>query len=90
MVMTTWGRVISRFDFSIVDYTVITGSHASNQGSTGAQKTNEFQISNWKSLLTSTSWYQREMLPKIVGLGSLSTIVVYNDAVVSRDLVPAS
>ena len=55
MVMTTWGRVIIRFDFSIVDYTVIIESQASNQGSTGAQKPNEFQISNWKSLLTSTS-----------------------------------
>ena len=27
---------------------------------------------------------------KIDGSGSLSTIVVYNDAVVSRDLIPAS
>ena len=32
------------------------------------------------SLLTSTSWYQREMLVKIDGFGSLSAIVVYNDA----------
>ena len=46
MVMTTWGRVISRFDFSIVDYTGITESQASNQGFTGAQRPNEFQINN--------------------------------------------
>ena len=46
MVMTTWGRVISRFDFSIINYTVITRSQASNQGFTGAQRPNEFQINN--------------------------------------------
>ena len=46
MVMTTGGRIISRFDFSIVDYTVITGSQASKQGFTGAQRPNEFQINN--------------------------------------------
>ena len=31
MVMTTWGKVISHFDFSIVDYTGITESQASNR-----------------------------------------------------------
>ena len=46
MVMTTWGRILSRFDFSIVDYTVITGSQASEQDFAGAQRPNEFQISN--------------------------------------------
>ena len=46
MVMTTWGRIIFHFDFSIVDYTVITGSQASKQGFAGAQRPNEFQISN--------------------------------------------
>ena len=34
------------FDFSIVDYTGITESQAPNQGSTGAQRPNEFQINN--------------------------------------------
>ena len=46
MVMTTWGRILSRFDFSIIDYTVTTGSQASKQGFAGAQRLNEFQISN--------------------------------------------
>ena len=46
MVMTTWGRILSRFDFSIIDYTVMTGSQASKQGFAGAQRPNEFQISN--------------------------------------------
>ena len=55
MVMTTWGRIISHFDFSIVDYTVIIGSQASKQDFAGAQRPNEFQINNKKSLLTSTS-----------------------------------
>ena len=44
MVMTTWGRIISRFDFSIVDYTVMTGSQASKQGFAGAQRPNELAI----------------------------------------------
>ena len=46
MVMTTWGRILSRFDFSIVDYTVMTGSQALKQGFAGVQGLNEFQISN--------------------------------------------
>ena len=46
MVMTTWGRILSRFDFSIVDYTVMTGSQASKQGFAGAKGLNEFQIGN--------------------------------------------
>ena len=46
MVMTTWGRILSRFDFSIIDYTVMAGSQASKQGFAGALGLNEFQISN--------------------------------------------
>ena len=46
MVMTTWGRILSRFDFSIVDYTVMTGSQASKQGFTGVQRLNVFPTSN--------------------------------------------
>ena len=48
MVMTTWGRIFSRFNFSIVDYTVMTESQASKQGFAGVQRLNEFQISNLK------------------------------------------
>ena len=43
MVMTTWGRILFRLDFSIIDYTVMTGSQASKQGFAGAQRPNEFQ-----------------------------------------------
>ena len=46
MVMTTWERILSHFDFSIIDYTVMTESPASKQGFTGAQRLNEFPISN--------------------------------------------
>ena len=46
MLMTTWGRIFSHFDFSIVDYMVMTGSQASKQGFAGVQGLNEFQISN--------------------------------------------
>ena len=46
MAMTTWGRILSRFDFSIIDYTVMMGSQASKQGFAGVQRLNEFQISN--------------------------------------------
>ena len=80
MAMTTWGRILSRFNFPIIDYTVMTGSQAPKQGFAGAQRLNEFQISNYESSLTSTSWYQREMLVRIDGFGPLSTIFVYNDA----------
>ena len=44
--MTTWGRIIPHFDFLIVNYWMITGSHALNQGSTGALKTGESLIND--------------------------------------------
>ena len=42
--MTTWGRIIPRFDFSIINYLAIMGSHTLNQGSTGALRTDESLI----------------------------------------------
>ena len=46
MVMTTWGRILPRFDFSIIDYIVMTGSQASKQGFADAWGLNKSQISN--------------------------------------------
>ena len=46
MVMTTWGRILPRFDFSIIDYIVMNGSQASKQGFAGVQGLNKSQISN--------------------------------------------
>ena len=45
MVMTTWGRILPRFDFSIIDYIVMTGSQALKQGFAGARGLNESQTS---------------------------------------------
>ena len=42
IVMTTWGRILPRFDFSIIDYSVMAGSQASKQGFVGARGLSEF------------------------------------------------
>ena len=53
--MTTWGSVVSRFDFSKSKYSEITQSTASNQGSAGVQSCKEILKNNKTTLLTSTS-----------------------------------
>ena len=40
------GENLFCFNFSIIDYTVMTGSQASKQGFAGVQGLNEFQIGN--------------------------------------------
>ena len=42
MIMTTWGENPPRFDFSIIDYSVMAGSQTSKQGFVGVQGLSEF------------------------------------------------